>query len=904
MVEKYVLSFNEIDKSYLPYVGGKGANLGEMTKAGLPVPQGFCVSTAAYREFIQTSKEMDELFDRLDRVAHDDLVQIRLWGQRIRDHLASLSIPEDIKSSIAEAWEHMGKGKAYAIRSSATAEDLPTASFAGQQDTFLNVRGLEQVLGAVQKCWSSLFTDRAISYRAKNGYNHRLVFLSVVVQQMIFPQASGVMFTADPITGRRHTLSIDASFGLGEALVSGLVTPDLYQVRSGKIVKKNISKKEIAIYSVPEGGTVTKDVPPEKQQWQALSDGEIVELAEWGRKIEAYYGSEQDIEWGLAEGKFYILQSRPITSLYPVPPVFDDRLHIFINFGYLQMMTDPMKPLAISILSYAPSFFQKDPSSQDNPIIREAGGRAFADVTGILTMKPVRNRILKVMKGMDELMASAVMELMERDAFRAVSVPIRDRLRVMGRMAPIVIPVAAKVVSNLLFKEPEKASRDAAAFMENTVMEIEKSIMAASGADRVRLIRQGMQQMLAGVLSKIVVYFITGVIASGFLERKLKDKVGDQRGASLLSQLYKSLPGNVTTEIGLELGDLADKFRSYPEVVAYLQKAGTDTFYEELVKIPGGAEAQYELARFLRKYGMRCAGEIDITKPRWSEDPTQLVPMILSNIRTASYGEHRRKFKQGELDADKAAKEIVAQFGFSEKRWVSRLVKLYRNLLGMREHHKFLLVQILSIYKRAILEEANALVAKGILVQQEDIYFFSLEEMIALLENRYSDCDNIQDIVEERKRQHEFHQKLKSPRVITSEGEIVTGKRRDVKAPEGALLGTPVSAGVVEGVARIILQPEEAKLNPGEILVAPFTDPGWTPLFTSIVGLVTEVGGMMTHGSVIAREYGIPAVVGIERATELIQDGAYIRVDGTSGFVQVLDDGLALHSRSGPSHRQ
>lgn len=350
-MEKYVLYFNEIDQFDLPSVGGKGANLGEMTKAGFPVPQGFCISTEAYRAFIQTSGIIDSLFDQLEQLKHDDLEQIRTVGKQIREHLAQISMPDEIKSAILEGIDTTGKDKAYAVRSSATAEDLPDASFAGQQDTFLNVCGKDQLLEAVKQCWSSLFTDRAISYRAKNGFDHRSVFLAVVVQEMVFPEVSGIMFTADPITGHRKTVSIDASFGLGEALVSGVVSADLYQIRSGEIVKKQLSKKESAIYSVPEGGTVQKTLSPEKQQTQALPDPRIIELAELGRKIEAHYGKEQDIEWAFAGGRFYILQSRPITSLYPVVRFFDDRPHVLINFGYIQMMTDPLKPLGVSVIS-------------------------------------------------------------------------------------------------------------------------------------------------------------------------------------------------------------------------------------------------------------------------------------------------------------------------------------------------------------------------------------------------------------------------------------------------------------------------------------------------------------------------------------------------------------------------
>lgn len=885
-MDKYVLNFNEIDKSDLHYVGGKGANLGEMTKAGFPVPQGFCVTTKAYRNFLKTRVEMDELFNLLDQVSYDDLEKIRLLGHRLREELGSLTMPEDIKTSILEALEKEGEGKAYAVRSSATAEDLPTASFAGQQDTYLNVCGREQILKAIQNCWASLFTDRAISYRAKNGFDHRSVFLSVVVQEMIFPDVSGIMFTADPISGHRKTISIDASFGLGEALVSGLVNADLYQIRSGEIIKKNISKKKIAIYAVPEGGTVTKNLPIEQQESQALPDDKILELAKLGQKIETHYGSEQDIEWGFAHGKFYLLQSRPITSLYPAPPVLDDKLHVFISFGHIQMMTDVMKPLAISFFGRVTDFIRKDSTSKGKTHIHTIGGRLYTDVTAQLSVKPIRKRMLKVVSGMDELMASAISEVCTREEFPKASTPRRKILRTAMKVVPILVPTASKVLSNLFIKDPRNANKYATTLIAKIVKEQEKRVFGVSGADRIRMIQLSMGNMLPEVISKIAIYALTGFLASRSLERILKKRVGEERCAYLLSQLYKSLPGNVTTELGLTLGDLADSARKYPEVINFLQEAKDNSFYDGLINVDGGSEFKRGFDQFLEQYGMRCAGEIDITKPRWRENPIQLIPSILSNIQTGSFGEHREKFRKGEIEAEQAAVEILSQFGFLQKRRISRLVKLYRNLMGMREHHKFTLVKLLDIYKRGILEEAQNLVRKGIFQCEQDVFYFRLEELIELLENRFT--GNVQELVKTRELECESYRKLNPPRVMTSEGEIITGKLRDVKAPAGSLIGTPVSAGVVEGVARVILRLEDAKLNAGEILVAPYTDPGWTPLFTSAVGLITEAGGMMTHGSVIAREYGIPAVVGIEKVTEIIKDGAFIRVNGTKGYVEIL----------------
>jgi rifampicin phosphotransferase len=876
---KYILHFNEIDKSSLPYVGGKGANLGEMTKANFPVPQGFCITTLAYKNFIEISTEMDEHFNLLEDVNHNDLENIKLLGSRIREHIQSMTMPESIKESILEAFKKSGKENAYAVRSSATAEDLPTASFAGQQDTYLNICGEKQLLKAVQNCWASLFTDRAISYRAKNGFNHRSVHLSVVVQEMVFPEVSGIMFTSDPISGRRKTVSIDASFGLGEALVSGLVTADLYQVRFNNIIKKQISKKKIAIYSIPEGGTVTKDIPLKKQETQALSDDKILELANLGQKIEEHYGSEQDIEWSLLEGKFYILQSRPITSLYPLPQVSDDKVHAFMSFGHIQVMTDSMLPLSISLFKNISNFLNID-------FVYEAGGRMFADVTGLLLIKPVRHRFLKVFNGMDELIASALSEVSKREDFLSSSIPKKKVLGTARRLSTIIIPVFIKVVNNLLFKDPAAARSEASRLIEEIAGNTESYIFSSSGADRIRRIKESMGSMAPNVVLRIAVYFMAGILSAGSLEKILKKKFGDKESACILSQLGKSLPGNVTTELGLRVGDLADAARKYPEVIDYLKKADNETFFEGLLKVRGGAEFKIQLEEFLNEYGMRCAGEIDMTKPRWYEEPMQLVPSILSNISTSSTGEHREKFRQGELEAKQAASDILKHFNNLERKRVSRLIKLYRNLMGMREHHKFAVILMLDIFKRAILEEATSFVKKGTLQNEKDIFYLTLDEIIELNEGRFS--QNLNEHIDVMKKKYEQYEKLTPPRVMTSEGEIITGRVKDVNSPEGALIGIPVSAGIVEGIARVVVKLEDAKLNPGEILVAQYTDPGWTPLFISAIGLITEIGGMMTHGSAIAREYGIPAVVGVDRATELIKDGSYIRINGTDGFVEIL----------------
>ncbi|GBF32805.1 phosphoenolpyruvate synthase [Desulfocucumis palustris] len=886
----FVVSFNEINKTSLPDVGGKGANLGEMSRAGLPVPPGFCVTTSAYRRFIAASDEMDRLLDSLGRLQPEQQEKIRELARQIRDHLQSAAMPGKIKSEIIDIWKNSGEEQSYAVRSSATAEDLPSASFAGQQETYLNVQGAEQLLQAVQKCWASLFTDRAIVYRAKNGFDHRAVYLSVVVQQMVFPEVSGIMFTADPVTGHRHTVSIDAGFGLGEALVSGIVTADLYQVRKGQLYKKQIAEKKKAVYPLSGGGTVVKDLSPALQSQQALPDEKIMELAELGQRIEKHFGSEQDIEWCLAGDKFYILQSRPITSLYPVPQVADHKLHVFFSLAHQQMMMDAMKPLAISIFRRIFPF-GKDSVASPSPVILEAGGRLFFDSTVPLYSKLIRRFFIRNISVADDLMGDALSKFVAGEDFQREAGENRGTMRQLFKMFKPVLPFYFKgipgILNNLFFRDPPGIIERAMAPLEQVINSYERSIMQASGAERIKRVREsvgGLLEALSDSMVHVPLGFFVLPVAGRLAKRWLDDELD-------VSSISKSLPGNVTSEMGLMIGDLADVARKYPEVADYLEKTEGGTFYQGLNKIKGGEIFKAELDKFMEHYGIRCPGEIDISNIRWREAPAMLIPSILNHMKSNGPGEHRERFKQGEKEAGKAIQNLLARVGKTpggrfKVKLMSRLLAIYRNSMGLREFPKYALVRTFDIYRRAVLKEAGSLREKGILRQEDDVFYLYIEELEALLEHRLA--EDAEALIDIRKKNHEHHQKLAPPRVMTSDGEAITGIRSGVEVPEGALAGTPVSSGVAEGYVKVVLRPEEAKLNKGDILVAPFTDPGWTPLFHSAKALVVEIGGMMTHGSVIAREYGIPAVVGVDNATKLLNDGQYVRVDGTKGFVEIL----------------
>ncbi|MGO4374795.1 PEP-utilizing enzyme, partial [Paenibacillus sp. MCAF20] len=353
--------------------------------------------------------------------------------------------------------------------------------------------------------------------------------------------------------------------------------------------------------------------------------------------------------------------------------------------------------------------------------------------------------------------------------------------------------------------------------------------------------------------------------------------------------LSQSVPNNITSEMGPALLDVADVIRPYPEIIDYLQHVKDDNFLDGLIKFDGGQETQVAINAYLGKYGMRCAGEIDISRTRWSEKPITLVPMILSNIKNFEPNAGKRKFEQGRKEALEKEQEILDRLkqlpdGEQKAEETKRVISLIRNFIGYREYPKYGMINRYFIYKQALLKEAEQLVQASVIHEKEDIYDLTFDELHEVVRTNKLDYQ----IISKRKDDYHFFEKLTPPRVITSDGEIIAGKYDRENIPAEAIVGLPVSTGVIEGRARVILNMEDAVLEDGDILVTAFTDPGWTSLFVSIKGLVTEVGGLMTHGAVIAREYGLPAVVGVENATKIIKDGQRIRVNGTDGYIEIL----------------
>ena len=837
----HVLDFHDIDRSQVAIVGGKGGFLGELSQIeGVAVPTGFCVTTDGFRRILAGTPSIADRLERLSSLPPDDHEAIHTLSAGIRRAIETTAVPQDLAAAVTRALARDGEQAAYAVRSSATAEDSPTASFAGQYDTYLNVTGSAAILQHISRCWASLFTERAVSYRLRHGFDHQTVRMAVVVQRMVNPDAAGVLFTADPVTGNRKVAAVEAGRGLGEGLVAGQVNADVYKVRGDEVVAK----------------ALRHDAP-------ALTDAQVVGLVALGRRIEAHLGHPQDIEWCFANRAFWIVQTRPITTLFPIPQASDADNHVYVSVGHQQMMTDAMKPLGLSVWQLTALIPMHD-----------AGGRLFVDVTERLASPATRDGLLTVLGSADPLLADALQTILQRGDL----IPTRPHEApdaAVDTVPPSPIETDQTIVAQLIERS------------EISIATLTREISTKSGAALLDFILDDIQELkrlLVDPLSRQAL--MAGMQATSWLNDRLQAWLGEKNAADILS---RSVPNNVTSEMGLALLDVADVIRPHSEVVTFLAQVEDDDFLDELARLAGGRQAQAAIQAFLDRYGMRGAGEIDITRPRWSECPSTLITAILANVKNFQPGEAARHFDEGRRQAAAKERELLEQLrllpgGGQKAAETKQMIDRLRTFIGYREYPKYGIVSRHFIYKQALMREAKRLVDAEVLGEPEDVFYLTLGELHHVVSSHQAD----EQLIRQRRTAFRSHRALAPPRVLTSDGEVFAGAYRRDDLPDGALIGLPVSAGVIEGTARVVGEMADADLEAGDILVTTYADPSWTPLFLAVRGLVTEIGGPMTHGSVIAREYGLPAVVGVERATERIRDGQRIRVHGTDGYVEIL----------------
>jgi pyruvate,water dikinase len=876
----------DLDREAVARSGGKAAHLGELVRAGLPVPPGFVVTTAAYQHFVEANALQPEI-ERLAQAAPpEDATALETAAQAIAALFSAGAMPEAVTAAIREAYRQLGRPPV-AVRSSATVEDLPTASFAGQLESYLNVHGDEAVLAAVRRCWAALWTPRALSYRARLGLPPAAVRLAVVVQELIAAAAAGVLFTANPVTGHRGQMVLDAVWGMGEALVSGRANPDRWviEARTGKVVEAHLARKE-HMTACKDAGTALVPVPAPLQQQSVLNESQVADLLALGRRVADLFGSPQDIEWALAQDRLYLVQSRPITALFPLPqpePPPEAGLRVYFCGNVMQGVVEPLTPMGLALLRNlinamaAFKYGLKVPPGEAAPAFKVAAGRLFLDITVPLRHPQARQDFPWLVSLMDPHVAAILQALLERE----------PRLQPVRRRLPVKLPLgfALGLVGRLLHavRSPEATRRRLVAAADRLVRQIEQRAEAVRGP---AACRRFVEAELPRRWPQLV-YHALPLVAPGMAARFLSETLLRRwlNDPAALQPVLRSLPHNPTMEMDLALWRLS-----------------------RLLKAEGAVPAADHPAvrEFLARYGHRGVREIDVGMPRWREDPGQLLSVLDTYLRHDPEADPERQFHTGARAAEAAVDALVDRVrqskGGLRARLLAFLLHRLRALGGLREYPKFLLVRVLAAVRQALARAGAELVAAGRLDRAADVFFLDLTDLESPADLRALAAKHRADYGSE------LHRKV-IPRVMTSEGETFytapfdCGLRiadcgfntiRNPQSPirnhvvPGALAGTAATPGIYEGKARVILDPKGAKLEPGEVLVAPSTDPAWTPLFLSAGALVMELGGLMSHGSVVAREYGIPAVVGVPDATRRLHTGQRVRVDGERGQVLPL----------------
>lgn len=887
------LPFTAINKTLLPLVGGKAANLGEMTGADFPVPPGFCITTNAYTLMV-SQLQLTPLLDELSALPASEAQRSQMLAAELRAQLVKAPIPDTVAAAIIQGYQQLAANARpvlpVAVRSSATAEDLPFASFAGQQDTYLNIVGTEALLDAVRRCWASLWTDRAVSYRATNAIDQHSVRLAVIVQQMVDADVAGILFTANPLTGTRQQAVIDATPGLGEAVVSGAVNPDhfIVQTATGEIVEHHISAKQMLIRAVAGGGTeqVTLDTP--QQQQASLDDTTIRALAKLGQQVEDHYQAPQDIEWALdSQDKLWLTQARPITTLYPLPPkrsANDATVRVFLSFNVAQGVFAPFTPMGLSTFRL---FFASAATALGNPPERpaeipfapEAGLRLFMDLTTPFRNKLLRPVIIAAM-GVAEARSQPILKQLQTDPRFTVTQRSRlSTIRIIAR-ALLGAGIPGRIVKAIV--HPTRAVQiRARVFSKLAVISQVPDDMTPD--QRLAAI----DELYANIPKYLfqVAPLLAGGMLSLFLSYKLLKGIASP---DEIQTTMRSVPRNVTTEMDLTLWALAQKIQQDPASRTAMSSMSPAQLVQQYRARTLPATLTDALDNFLRVYGHRGVAEIDLGHTRWSENPEPIFATLQNYLQhTQPEQAPDIQFARGAHAAEAMIKTLTQRAG--KKSWLRGKAAGFtlgrlRALIGMRELPKFVLVKTIAVIRTHLKYIGQELVTQQRLESEEDIFFLYYPEVRAAL--------NGQDFREQIRARHatyDFESKRKHiPRILLSDGTIpeVTMPHANEQGAM-ALQGTAASPGHITGRARVVLDPAEAHLEQGEILVAPSTDPGWTPLFLTAGALVMEMGGPMSHGAVVAREYGIPAVVGVPHATEQITTGQTITVDGASGTVTI-----------------
>ncbi|MFE4709354.1 PEP/pyruvate-binding domain-containing protein [Paenibacillus sp. NPDC056722] len=910
---KYIKFLDMIDDEALSLVGGKAANLGRLIKGDFQVPPGFCITTDAYWHFLKSNELAQKINDALT-VNETVLFNTQSSEAKIRAFFDAGEIPLEIIKEVEQAYELLnqqtdaGDCCPVAVRSSATSEDLPNMSFAGQQDTFLHVTGIDSLLSNVVQCWSSLWTARAIDYRNRNAVVHEDQALAVVVQQMIPSRVSGVLFTANPLTGKRTEIVIDATWGLGESLVSGQVDPDHFvvDVSSREIVSTYLGEKGLIIRGKPEGG-IEEVEEVEGSSVPTLNDSEIMELVMVGERIQDYFKHPQDVEWALNDqGVFYIVQSRSITSLFPIPQTYhkehskeeEKSLQIWFSFASWQGVMTPFTPMGQSILSdiigNISGYLGFRELTLKQRAFYTAAERFYVNITPLVRDTLGRRIILTIMSSLDPTIHSILNRITREgdpwlnSSLQAIKLLLRPRF--LWKLGQMWIETArnlifVKTAPDKLQRHIESALTNIAKRDQDTPIDLLRQVKEYSAALPELLFRHLLPGTLSGHLPMQLLLRLTSTLP---------------RGMQISLDLTRSLPNNITSEMDFQLWNIAlavkEDQESYKCIRLLTDSELSNRYLDN--RLPN--KVQRLLMDFFQNYGMRGIAEIDIGRKRWTEDPTHVFHVLKSYLEVKdNQSSPVELYQMGVMKAAEAERELESSFkkglsGSLKRRLALISSKRLRLLGGLRETPKFAIICFLDKIRSNLMCIGTVLTKKDLLAAVDDIFYLHIDEVEQLIvnEDENSEATNKwKNLIEDRKERYlQENRRKRIPRLLLSDGTAFYDEQLGSGEVSQKLSGNPVSPGIVKGRVCVMHDPKEVQLTPGDILVCPATDPAWTPLFLIAGGLIMEVGGMMTHGSVVAREYGIPAIVGAINATSRLQTGQMIRMDGMSGEIEILSD--------------
>lgn len=895
----YTYWFSDTRATDLSKVGGKGANLSRLAAGGFPVPPGFCVTADAYRYLIDVTGLNSVIEGVVEQIDFDSPVDVSARAAEIRDLIEQQPIPTDIASEILECYFNLGRlmncrhleAAPVAVRSSATAEDLPDASFAGQQDTYLNVRGGYSLLEHVRRCWASLWTDRALTYRHRQGFDHHKVYVAVVVQAMVNPRISGILFTANPLNNRESETVINASWGLGEAIVSGIVTPDTFIVdnQTGLIIDQQIASKDRRIVYSAYAGAVEEEVPEQMQRQHSLTPAQVAHLTALSSRVAKYYGKPQDIEWAHADENWYILQARPITTLDKADRITDADGR-FSRAMFVEIFPDGLSPSFLSVVS---------------PLLADMLRQAFREL-GFRKLppgEPVREFLNQPYLSVDYIEAVlADLNPQVRRHLVARFTNIFGEERADQPLNWTQLSLALR-----LFSFMRRFRRDIPGQIAAYHKEIERisaiSLPETADYELLANVRQICFTGAGPLLNNDFLLIAAISVCRTVLTKLLKPAYGD-KSTEIVDNLLSGVSGNVVMKTNNLIWDLAQAARKNPFVQQVIRDTTPDRALDELKRQPEAAEFLGQMDEVLRICGHR-EHRFDICYPTWAEDPAPVLAFVRSYLGAElSDAPEQREEK---LIARRTAltAEVYDALGQSFSGRVL-LLPLFKYLLGQaqwlvseRDTMHFEWTRLFPPVRRMQLEVGRRWQQNGLIDHASDIFFLTLSEQEQIA--RFpKPCHTL---VKQRKGEYEVNLAGPWPELIVDgcdAGEKPQPRRAPFMRDENAIAGIGGSPGSVTGRARIILGPNDfPKLQQGEILVAPMTNPTWTPLFAIAGGIATEVGGVLSHGAIVAREYGIPAVMSAEGITRVLADGDTVTIDGDRGLIlRTTENSLPAHKNA------